>query len=175
MFLLYLDDSGSAGNPNENHLVLGGVSVFERQVHWLSQELDKIAARINPSAPKEVEFHASALFSGREAPWKSLTKEQRKGVIKDVLGVLGKAHDSTRAFACVVHKASFPGKDSMEIAFEHLCNRFDLLLKRIYSVEKNPQRGLIVLDESSYETTLQKTARNFRELGTRWGVVVNLA
>ncbi|GAG28924.1 unnamed protein product, partial [marine sediment metagenome] len=33
MHLLYLDDSGSTGNPNEEYLVLGGVSVYEAQPH----------------------------------------------------------------------------------------------------------------------------------------------
>lgn len=37
------------------------------------------------------------------------------------------------------------------------------------------QRGLIILDESSYETSLQKMARDFRVLGTRFGVIRNLA
>jgi len=63
----------------------------------------------------------------------------------------------------------------MEIAFEQLCSRFDLYLKRLHVVDKNTHRGLLVLDESSYETSLQKMATNFRELGTRWGVVANLA
>jgi len=62
MYLLYLDDSGSAGNAKEAHLVLGGISIFERQIHWISQKLDDIAAQIYPSNPKDVEFHASAIF-----------------------------------------------------------------------------------------------------------------
>lgn len=43
MHLLYLDDSGSAGNPTEEYLVLGGVSVFEAQADWITLELDKLA------------------------------------------------------------------------------------------------------------------------------------
>jgi len=62
----------------------------------------------------------------------------------------------------------------MEIAFEELCTRFDLQLKRFFAAG-DPQRGLIILDESAYETSLQKMARSFRSLGTRWGVVSNLA
>jgi len=34
---------------------------------------------------------------------------------------------------------------------------------------------LLILDKSSYETTLQRMARGFRTLGTKWGVVKNLA
>jgi hypothetical protein len=36
-------------------------------------------------------------------------------------------------------------------------------------------RGMIVLDESAYETTLQRLATQFRSVGTRWGVLRNLA
>ncbi|MFO8015344.1 MAG: DUF3800 domain-containing protein [Phycisphaerae bacterium] len=174
MYLLYLDDSGSAPNPTESHLVLGGLSVFERQVHWISQELDQIAERIYPENPRAVEFHASEIYSGREAPWKGLNKTDRRQAIKDVLGVLANAHESTSAFACAVHKASFAGRDPMEMAFEELCNRFDLQLKRFYMVNQDRQRGLIILDKSSYETSLQRLAQQFRTDGTRWRPLRNV-
>lgn len=35
MHLLYLDDAGSASNPGEAYLVLGGVSIFEAQVDYI--------------------------------------------------------------------------------------------------------------------------------------------
>ncbi|MBM4033226.1 MAG: DUF3800 domain-containing protein [Planctomycetes bacterium] len=175
MYLLYLDDSGSAANKNENYLVLGGVLVFERQVHWISQELDKLAAAIWPASPECVEFHASDVFSGRQPPWNGIPdKAKRRQAIRDVLAVLARSHKSTCAFACAVHKASFPDADPMELAFEQLCSRFDVHLKRLYHTEGEPHRGLIILDESSYETSLQKLARDFRSLGTRWDVVRNL-
>ena len=174
MYLLYLDDSGSAGNPNESHLVLGGFAVFERQVHWIVRELDKLAETIYPSQPNAIEFHASEIFSGRKQPWAGMEKPQRRDVIKAVLRIMADSHVTTNAFACVVHKASYPNQDPMEIAFEELCNRFDLLLKRLY-VADDKQRGLIILDNSSYETSLQQLALDFRSLGTRWGVLRNLA
>ncbi len=175
MYLLYLDDSGSAANRDESHLVLGGVCVFERQIHWIAQELDRIASSLHPSDPNALEFRASEIFSGRSPPWHSMPKEARRKVILDVLGVLAHARGTTCAFACAVHKASFPDRDPMEMAFEELCSRFDLLLKRIYITQQEPQRGQIILDESSYETTLQAMARDFRTLGTRWGVLRNMA
>jgi hypothetical protein len=62
----------------------------------------------------------------------------------------------------------------MEIAFEDLCSRFDLFLKRVHATGDR-QRGLIILDKSSYETSLQNMAKNFRSFGTRWNVIRNLA
>lgn len=174
MHLLYLDDSGSAGNKNESYLVLGGLSLFERQVHWVTAELDLLAAKLRPGDPRSVEFHASEMFSGRSAPWKDMTKLERRNAIKDVLRIVANSHFSTSVFACAVHKASFPNRDPMELAFEEFCNRFDRRLKRLYD-DNDPQRGVIILDESSYETSLQHLARDFRSLGTRWGILRNLA
>lgn len=171
--LLYLDDAGSAKNPNERYLVLGGVAVFEAQAHWVTTELDKLATAFHPADPAALEFHASEIFSGRSAPWDGLSKEQRKEAIRQVLRVLPRAYDSCRAFACAIHKASFPGRDPMELAFEDLCSRFDIYLNAL-SVDRDRQRGLIILDESSYETSLQSLARRFRRLGTQWGVIRNL-
>lgn len=155
-------------------MVLGGVSVFERQVHWLSQELEKLAASISPQHPDSIEFHASEIFSGRRPPWNSMPKEQRREIIREILKILSRSHESTRAFACAIHKPSFSASDPVELAFEELCSRFDLQLKRLHA-EGNTQRGLIILDKSSYETSLQKLAQGFRSLGTRWGLLVNLA
>ncbi|MGB0671817.1 MAG: DUF3800 domain-containing protein [Rhodospirillales bacterium] len=39
----------------------------------------------------------------------------------------------------------------------------------------NTQRGLVVLDESSYETSIQSLARDFRTDGHRWGQLYNLS
>lgn len=79
-----------------------------------------------------------------------------------------------RLFAVAVHKASVSPEDPMERAFEQICNRFDRFLGRLHK-QSNTQRGLIVLDETSYETSLQGLARNFSEFGHRWGRIYNLA
>ncbi len=174
MHILYLDDSGSAANKNEDYLVLGGLSIYEAQAHHFTIELDKLALTLNPTDPHSVEFHASDIFSGRAEPWKSLPKEERIGVIKEVLKILASSYDSARVFACAVRKADYPTRDPMEMAFEDLCSRFDMFLKRLHA-NGDRQRGLIILDESSYETSLQTLARNFRVMGTRFGVIRNLA
>lgn len=174
MHLLYLDDAGSANNPNEEYLILGGVSIYESQAQWVTQELDKLAQSIQPADPHSLEFHASEIFARRMAPWRGMSREEAQGVIKAVLDVLRRSYDSARAFACAVHKASYPDKDPMELAFEDLCSRFDIYLRRLRS-EGDRQCGLLILDESAHETTLQRMARDFRTFGTQWGVLRNLA
>lgn len=174
MHLLYLDDAGSSTNPKEDYLVLGGVSVFESQAYWLTKALDELAETIASNA-QYVEFHASEIFSRRTAPWRGMEKDEACGVIKAVLGVLrNNTNRGVRAFACAVHKASYPHRDPMELAFEDLCSRFDIFLSRD-SIEGNRNRGLLILDESAHETTLQSLATNFRTLGTQWGVIRHLA
>lgn len=171
MHLLYLDDSGSVANKSENYLVLGGLSIFEAQAHWFTQRLDNLAETVCPENPTSVEFHASEIFAGRAEPWRSMSRDERRGVIRSVLEIVRASYDTTRVFACAVHKASYPDRDPMQIAFEDLCSRFDMYLARLQA-GGDRQRGLILLDTSSYETSLQALARDFRSLGTRWGRVI---
>jgi hypothetical protein len=150
------------------------LSVYEAQANYFTRELDKLAEGINPQNPNSVEFHASDIFSGRGAPWHGMKRLDRLEVIKKVLRVVESAYDTARVFLCAVHKKSYPSSDPMELAFEDLCSRFNLYLQRIQS-EEQKQRGLIILDNSSYETSLQKLAGDFRSLGTRWGVIRTMA
>ncbi len=174
MHLLYLDDSGSGDNKSEEYLVLGGVSLFEAQVNWMTTELDKLAERINPRDPQSIEFHASEIFSGRSAPWNAMSRDERQGVIKNVLKIFAGSYDTARAFACAIHKDSYAGKDAMELAFEDLCSRFDHYLSDLRE-EGERQRGILILDETAYETSLQNLAADFRLIGTRWRFIENLA
>lgn len=121
-----------------------------------------------------MEFHASEIFAGRAAPWKKMPRPERRETIQSVLRIVADSHHSTRVFACAVHKPSYPNSDPMELAFEDLCSRFDIQLKRLHD-EGDSQRGIIILDKSAYETSLQGLARDFRSLGTRWRVLRNLA
>lgn len=177
MYLLYLDDSGSAGNKNEEHLVLAEVSVFERRTYHLAKELDDLTATYDQNDPDSVEFHASEIWRGKSGPWAQLDRPTRQQALKNVLGVLARDDWGTYAFAVVVHKKSFPNDDPMEIAFEEICRRFDLQLSMMNKDVnwKEQNRGMLIFDESAYETTLQRLAKDFRQFGTKWGVLKNLA
>jgi hypothetical protein len=174
MYLLYLDDAGSAPNPNEEYFVLGGIAIYEAQADWFAREMDRRATDVNNSNPQSVEFHASEIYSGRDAPWNAMSKENRRGVIKSVLRVVNESYETARTFACAVHKASYPGRDPVEMAFEDICSRFDRFLGRVRN-EGHRERGIIIFDESAHETAIQRMARDFRALGTRWGSIRNLA
>lgn len=168
MFLLYLDDSGSVKNAGEDYLVLGGVSIPENSIRWLTNQLEELAQRVWPQDPRAIEFHASETYSGKGPVWSTFQKPQRVQIIKDVLGTLGQAHAEVKCFACAVHKASFQAEDPVLMAFEDVSGRFDLYLRSI-STEQVVQRGIIVVDDTSYENSLQALITRFREEGNRWG------
>jgi hypothetical protein len=171
MHLLYLDDSGSVQNPADRHVILAGVSVFERQPHWLSRELDHIAAALWPDNPQGLEFRGADIRGGKRH-WRGIARDDREAAYRSTLSVLARsAH--VRLFAVAVHKDAAAPADAMELAFEYACNRFDMMLGRLH-VGGDTQRGLIVLDKSSYETSLQRLANDFRTIGHRWGRLYNL-
>lgn len=167
MYLLYLDDAGSPGNVKEEYFVLGGICVFETQVDFLSRELDKLATPYSKN-PEDVEFHASVIFSRREEPWKRLSADDARGVLKSVLKVAAESYETAALFACAIRKQDFPQHDPVELAFEDLCQRFDIFLQR-KKQQGEQNRGVVILDRTTRETSLQRLSREFRKTGTRWG------
>jgi len=98
---------GVAGEPRRGLLRFGWVCVFEAQVDWFSRELDKLASLYSKN-PEDVEFHASTIFSRREASWKALTVEEARGLLKSVLHVAASSYETTRLFAYAIHEKSLP-------------------------------------------------------------------
>ena len=174
MYLLYLDDSGSVANPSDRHIVLAGAAVFERRVYWLSKEMDRLAEDIWPDSPKSIEFRGSDIRGGRKH-WRGVARDARIGVYRRALEIISNSNPkSVAVFGAVIDKAALSPDDPMEYAFEQICNRFDRYLGRLHR-QGNTQRGLIVLDKSSYETSLQRLALNFASEGHRWGRIYNMA
>lgn len=175
MYVLYLDGSGSVKNPSERHFVLAGIAVFERQIYHLLSATDTFVDSLGLGPAHDIELHASVMASGRKHPWKGLTRQRRLSIIEDGLDILKNAHRSVSTFAIVVDKQVISPRDPVEFAFEELCNRFNLYLARLWSRDENKQRGLVVMDKSHYETALQALAHRYREQGTRWGELRNMA
>ena len=175
MYLLYLDGSGSVKNPNERYFILAGLAVFERQIYHLISEIDKFVFSLELGNAHDVELHGSVMANGHRIPWKGMSRRERLNTIERALGMLRETHRSVRAFAVAVDKRAESPNDPVEYAFEEICNRFNLFLSRLWNRERNQQHGLVVMDKSHYEETLQGLARRFREEGTRWGTLRNLA
>lgn len=163
--------------------MLAGLAVFEREIYWFSKELDDLQQEYFPEEPETVMFHATKLRVGNsekvEEPWSRLSAEKRRelkyriySIIRNRRGVL---------FGCAVEKRpdNTRGEDYYERAFEDLISRFDLFLSRVnrqaVAENKEEQRGLIVLAESSYQKTIAILARRLSEQGTRWGALHNVS
>ena len=170
MHLLYLDESGHLGDPNQRYFVLAGVSVFERSGHWIEQDLNDIARRFSARDPYAVELHGSPMRSGRDG-WKAHSLADRLAAIKDSLrvGVAERPRKDVRLFGVVVKKSSLSGEDPVEYAFEQIASRFDLFLKRLHAKHRDTQRGIIILDKSSTERRIQTLSREFKYSGHTWG------
>lgn len=164
MNLLYLDDSGSPLNRSEEYFVLGGISVPENSLRWLSNQVETIAISLHPTNPTEVEFHAAEIFSGKVFPWDRIkNKVDRINTIIRVLQVLDSANIGVVAFACAIHKASYPTEDPVIKAYEEISNRFDLYLTR------KREKGIVIIDNCSFKSGLQNLATQIRIAGNRWG------
>jgi Protein of unknown function (DUF3800) len=174
MYLLYVDESGSPQDPNQQYFVLAGVAVFERKTHWLEQALDNLASRIDPNEPEKWELHGSPMRNGNKE-WRRFPKEQRQDWIKEGLKICADAKQ-TPLFAAVVkrERAAVDGIDPVIFCFEQLASRFDMFLGRRYN-NGDPQRGLMLFDESSTEQRLQALARTFKHQGHRFGKLHNFA
>ncbi|WP_153798916.1 DUF3800 domain-containing protein [Foetidibacter luteolus] len=172
MYLLYADESGSSSDPKQIHFVLAGICVYERQSFWLASELDKIASRFNPSDPLSVELHGNPMFGGKNY-WRRIPRDERVQAIKDSLSLIA-SHNLNRVFGCVVRKSVVSPKDPVEFAFEQLASRFDYFLRRLHN-SGDTQRGIIIFDKSTYESTIQNLATYFRTTGHSWDILRNLA
>jgi hypothetical protein len=181
MHLLYADESGSVTDANQNFFVLAGISLFERQGYWFANRLDAIAHRFNPADSSSVELHGSPMFSGRGF-WRQFPLSVRKQAIIDSLAIIQRSHASNRIFACVIKKSSLGqagrlvsgSNDPIRLAFEQLSTRFDHYLTRLHH-SNDTQRGVIIFDKSTYESTIQSLATNFRTIGHTWGILRNFS
>ncbi len=175
MHLLYIDDSGSVGNPDEAFFILGGVAIFERRLFHLVTAVDEVVRGFNLGDPHDIELHASPMYSGHGL-WHSIARADREKMLHAALGTILDPQTSLRLFAVAVDKRAISPRDPVAVAFEEISNRFNLSLQRLN--DRGPgesQKGLIIMDESDYEGPLQALARHFRINGTRWGHLRNLA
>jgi hypothetical protein len=62
----------------------------------------------------------------------------------------------------------------MALAFEDICQRFETFLSKKRQ-GGNQQRGMLVLDNTTHETSLRNLSREFRKTGTRRGNIRNIA
>ena len=169
MLITYLDDSGNIGSSDEQHYILAGISIFERQTVYLDRALDQIVRETGLAEnPRDLELHGNVIHA-RRGVWRRLrNRAEARGLILNALRATRQVRDS-RLFAVVINKHRCPKNENpAEYAFERLCSQFDHYLNRR---EKQGDRhsGILVLDESTRKTRLQELSVQFRQDGNRWG------
>ena len=175
MHLLYLDEAGT--HPGTGHVVVGGLSIFERSAYWLKQDLDALVQRFFPETHASVELHASPLRvrEGQRArpPYDQLTGSERRELLKAAYAAL---RDSPHPvlFATVVDRVHVAPRDPYEVAFEDVISRFDLMLSRRHQLG-DTQRGLVIVAESNYRERLETLGDRILRDGTQWSRTRNLA
>jgi hypothetical protein len=175
MYLLYVDESGNPHSDTDGHFVLGGLAVFERQAYYLSRDVDRLQRRLFPDHEGYLPFHASEI-TGRRKFWRSQSPEKRAQTIAELGKVIAKSnHPGVVLLASAVERRSdLPGEELVKRATEDLCRRFDLFLMRRHHEFNDPQRGLLILADSKFSGRSRSWVKDFRDLGTKWGVVRNL-
>jgi Protein of unknown function (DUF3800) len=174
VFLLYVDESGSALDPNSQFFVLAGVAIFERSTHWLDKHLTNIAARFAPLQPESIELHASPMRTGRDG-WGSFSPADRAQACADILHVLKDKHSRVKVFVSVIEKKLLPSQDILPHAFEKLAAAFDNYLIARHQHYKDAQRGIAIFDNSTYEQSIQALTRVFKHQGHADGFLRNFA
>lgn len=175
MHLLYLDESGNENDPADRYFVLAGLAVFERQTYFVSRDVDAVQDK-HFQNHQPIPFHASEIRSGRNL-WRKELPEKRSEVLRDLGAVIaGRAGKGCTLFAAAVEKDRDRwGEAAVERATEDVCRRFDIFLQRQYHENDDPQRGLIVFSEGRFDSRAKLWVRGFRDRGTRWGAIKNLA
>jgi hypothetical protein len=144
VYILYLDESGlHAQAPT---FVLGGVAVFEREVHWFSEDVEAIQHRYFPGHGSPVEFHVSQLRAPQGSipePFNALTVEQRRQLITDMYQIVRDRRGIV--FAAAIEK-TWCREDPYERAFEELTNRFDLFLRRQNALQATTSQVRAIAD-----------------------------
>jgi hypothetical protein len=176
MHLLYLDESGN--HSDARWFVLAGLSVPERQTHWIETSLNQIAMQFGPDDPLQVELHGNPMHKGN-GRWRKVERIVREQAIVQALrdGVQTRMHYGVRLFAAVIDREKLnAGEAPIDIAFEQIASRFDHLLTRLNQRRgRSHERGLILCDKASHESTLQAVARRFKYEGHQWGKTRNYA
>jgi hypothetical protein len=130
MHFLYVDDSGSASNPNERFFVLAGVAVFERRLYHLITALDRVVEEFGLGDAHEIELHGTTIYNGRKVFY-PIKRPEREKMIHNVLGTIVSRRTTLHLFAVAVDKQVVSPRDPVEVAFEEISNRFNLFLQRL--------------------------------------------
>jgi hypothetical protein len=173
VYILYCDQSGSDHEISNKNIVVAGISVFERQTYWLSQELDEIVRKIFPLNSSCIELNGCAMHIGRGV-WRNIVRMKRMETIQRCLLLLKHLTPSAKIMISVVDKAEVRNESPSELAYEQLIHQFDHSLMDLHQAG-NTQRGLMICSNSAAKLRLSQMVNSYRTVGHRRGIVRNLS
>jgi hypothetical protein len=174
MYVLYLDESGNESDPSDRHFVLAGLAVFERQIHYLSEAVDRLQDKYLPGY-EPIPMHASPMRKGKDF-WRNVPAATRDAMVTGIGEILSSADKrGTVLFAVAVEKsAGLHGEAAVQLAVEEICGRFNLFLSRLHK-SGDTQRGFLVFAEGRFHQRARTWVKTFRRSGTKIGAIRNFA
>ena len=168
MILLYVDESGSVTNPND-YFVVAGVAVHEADVETLQRRVEGVVRRHLLQHQRTLELHAQPIRRG-SGSWGQIPRAAKAGLLADVPALLGRftspAAHPYGLFAVAKAPNAVPHADPLERTFEELFLRFHEMLVRSGRAGE-PNLGIAVADEATYEKVLQPIVNAWRTVGIR--------
>ncbi len=156
---------------NARQYKMAGVSVYETNIFWAADQLDRLQSLYLPETSGSVHFHATSLRVKDNAtvspPFNELDRSSRLELLNELYDVALKIRGTF--FAVVVEKSFLNGgEDAYERALEEILSRFDQFLGRMYRESNHRDKGLIVIADSSARERLEVVAQKLAIRGTRW-------
>lgn len=148
---------------------MGAVAIRDEDCYPFSRSIDNLQRAVVPECADQ-EIHATEIWSGRRS-WARVPQAKRLALLDAVFDHLGSWQSQNRApifFGVAIHRASFPGRDLLELAHVQLFRRFDTLLARLHR-SGDSHRSVVVADDSSYEKIVQKLVPEWKRKGTDIG------
>lgn len=171
MYLFYLDESGLPKGRSTEYFVVAGLALHEDDCWPFARSLDNLQRRLLGAPDDTLELHASRIWTGR-SEWSHVSRTARHNLIDKTFQHLktwtAPSGRSPRYFAVAVHKHSFPGQSSLELAHEQLLARMDAFLTREH-LAGNSHRSLVIADKSGYEQLMQGLVASWKVGGGSLG------
>ena len=177
MYLSYLDESGTPGDKTTKFFVLGGVTVFERQTHWLEREMDAIADRYQQQIGGQyLELHAAPMRDRKEGREQFSPADRAQGAA-DVPRLLDGPQIKASVFAAVIEKSQILRTvDILPYCFEVLVTKVDDFLAYKYQKRGEQACGIFVPDcKQALEEANMQALHHIKHLGRGNGRLRNFA
>lgn len=171
MFLLYIDESGSPDDAGP--FVVGGLAIHESEVDVARRGAEAVVAGHLDAHLRGLELHATEILGGKNG-WRGIPRPVRDNVRDGTLSLLAESIPNRRLFAVARSPGAISHADPLTRVFEELLLRFSSFVKQSSSPGA-PQSGLVVVDEAKYEGPVQQMVRHWRDAGTRFGQLTNIA